>query len=56
MEVHGLGDGRELSRSRIFVPGPDGRAVPSGVRVSERRAAALQAVGFDPRLLMVPCR
>ena len=52
MEVHGLGDGRELSRSRIFVPGPDGRAVPSGVRVSERRAAALQAVGFDPRLLM----
>jgi len=52
MEVHGLGDGRELSRSRIFVPGPDGRAVPSGVRVSERRAAALQSVGFDPRLLM----
>jgi pilus assembly protein CpaF len=52
MEVHGLGDGRELSRSRIFIPGPDGRAVPSGVRLSERRTAALQAAGFDTRLLM----
>ncbi len=51
VEVHGLGDGRELSRSHIFVPGPDGRAVPSGIRLSERRTAALQAAGFDTRLL-----
>lgn len=54
MEVHGLGEGRQLSRSRIFGPGPNGLAVPTAVRPSERRAAELQAAGFDMRLLLTP--
>jgi pilus assembly protein CpaF len=54
MEVHGLGEGRQLSRSRIFSPGPYGLAVPTSVRMSERRAAELQAAGFDMRLLLTP--
>ncbi len=53
-EVHGLGDGRSLSRSRIFAPGPDGLAAPTSVRPSERRSAELQAAGFDLRLLLTP--
>jgi type IV secretory pathway ATPase VirB11/archaellum biosynthesis ATPase len=52
MEVHGLGEGRQLSRSHIFAPGPDGLAVPTTVRPSERRAAELQRVGFDVRWLL----
>ena len=54
MEVHGLGEGRQLSRSRIFSPGPYGLAVPTSVRMSERRAAELQSAGFDMRLLLTP--
>jgi len=54
MEVHGLGEGRQLSRSRLFAPGPNGVAVPTTVRPSERRAAELQAAGFDMRLLLTP--
>ncbi len=54
MEVHGLGDGGQLSRSRIFGPGPYGLAEPTSVRPSERRAAELQAAGFDMRLLLTP--
>jgi pilus assembly protein CpaF len=54
IEVHGLGEGRQLSRSRIFAPGPHGLAVPTAVRPSERRAAELQAAGFDMRLLLTP--
>jgi Flp pilus assembly CpaF family ATPase len=54
MEVHGLGEGRQLSRSRIFAPGPDGLAAPTSIRPSERRAAELQAAGFDMRLLLAP--
>jgi Flp pilus assembly CpaF family ATPase len=54
MEVHGLGEGRQLSRSRLFGPGPNGMAVPTSVRPSERRAAELQNAGFDMRLLLTP--
>jgi Flp pilus assembly CpaF family ATPase len=52
MEVHGLGEGTQLARSRLFAPGPNGLAVPTGVRPSERRAAELQRVGFDMRVLL----
>ncbi|HEY1485371.1 MAG TPA: ATPase, T2SS/T4P/T4SS family [Micromonosporaceae bacterium] len=54
IEVHGLGEGRQLSRSRIFAPGPHGLAVPTSVRLSERRSAELQAAGFDMRALLTP--
>jgi pilus assembly protein CpaF len=54
MEVHGLGEGRQLARSRLFAPGPNGLAVPTTVRPSERRAAELQTAGFDMRLLLTP--
>ena len=55
MEVHGLGEGGQLSRSRIFAPGPPyGLATPTSVRPSERRSAELQAAGFDMRLLLTP--
>jgi pilus assembly protein CpaF len=54
MEVHGLGEGRQLSRSRLFAPGPTGLAVPTNVRPSERRAWELQNAGFDMRLLLSP--
>ena len=52
MEVHGLGEGTQLARSRIFAPGPNGLAVPTGVRPSERRAIELQRAGFDMRVLL----
>jgi pilus assembly protein CpaF len=52
MEVHGLGEGTQLSRSRIFAPGPTGLAVPTGVRPSERRAIELQRAGLDMRVLL----
>jgi Flp pilus assembly CpaF family ATPase len=52
MEVHGLGEGNQLARSRIFAPGPNGLAVPTGVRPSERRAIELQRAGFDMRVLL----
>jgi Flp pilus assembly CpaF family ATPase len=54
IEVHGLGEGGQLSRSRIFAPGAYGLAEPTSVRPSERRAAELQAAGFDMRLLLAP--
>jgi pilus assembly protein CpaF len=52
MEVHGLGEGTQLARSRIFAPGPTGLAVPTGVRPSERRAIELQRAGLDMRVLL----
>jgi Flp pilus assembly CpaF family ATPase len=52
MEVHGLGEGTQLARSRIFAPGPTGIAVPTGVRPSERRAIELQRAGLDMRVLL----
>jgi pilus assembly protein CpaF len=52
MEVHGLGEGTQLARSRIFAPGPTGVAVPTGVRPSERRAIELQRAGLDMRVLL----
>ena len=52
MEVHGLGEGAQLARSRIFAPGPTGLAVPTGVRPSERRAIELQRAGLDMRVLL----
>jgi type IV secretory pathway ATPase VirB11/archaellum biosynthesis ATPase len=52
MEVHGLGEGTQLARSRIFAPGPTGMAVPTGVRPSERRALELQRAGLDMRVLL----
>ena len=52
MEVHGLGEGTQLARSRIFAPGPTGLAVPTGVRPSERRAVELQRAGLDMRVLL----
>lgn len=52
VEVHGLGEGTQLARSRIFAPGPAGLAVPTGVRPSERRAIELQRAGLDMRVLL----
>jgi pilus assembly protein CpaF len=52
MEVHGLGEGAQLARSRIFGPGANGLAVPTGVRPSERRATELQRAGLDMRVLL----
>jgi translation elongation factor P/translation initiation factor 5A len=54
IEVHGLGEGRQLSRSRLFAPGSDGLAAPTAVRPSERRTVELQRAGFDMRLLLTP--
>ena len=52
LEVHGLGDGGQLARSRLFAPGPSGAAAPTAIRPGERLAAALEAAGFDMRLLL----
>jgi Flp pilus assembly CpaF family ATPase len=54
VEVHGLGEGHQLARSHLFAPGPNGMAVPTAIRPSERRAVELQRAGFDMRLLLTP--
>ena len=62
MEVHGLGEGRQLSRSRIFAPGPDGLAVPTvdpAERAARRRVAGRRlrhAAAADPGSAPTPRR
>ncbi|MBA9003051.1 CpaF family protein [Thermomonospora cellulosilytica] len=51
MEVGPPGDSVEPTRNHIFVPGPDGRATPSGGHISSELLAELSACGFDPALL-----
>jgi pilus assembly protein CpaF len=46
-EVRGYEQGMVIT-NELFGPDRDGRAVPTGVPVSEQRAAALVDVGFDP--------
>jgi Flp pilus assembly CpaF family ATPase len=45
-EVAGA-DGRLLLSNEVLRPGPDGRAVSSGVPLTQDSAAALGAAGFD---------
>ncbi|WP_160146955.1 CpaF family protein [Thermomonospora echinospora] len=51
MEVRPPGDSVEPARNHIFVPGPGGRATPSGGHISAELLAELSACGFDPALL-----
>lgn len=44
----GEAEGLVLSSSEIYRPGPDGRAVPSGVPVSAHRLERLVEADFDP--------
>jgi pilus assembly protein CpaF len=46
-EVRGFEQGMVMT-NELFAPDADGRAVPTGVPVSEQRARRLADVGFDP--------
>ncbi|MEN3308882.1 MAG: pilus assembly protein CpaF [Micromonosporaceae bacterium] len=50
LEIEGVREGLSPSRTTVFAPGPDGRAVPTGHR-PHRTADALARAGFDQRLL-----
>jgi len=50
-EVRGYENGMVLT-NELFSPDRDGRAVPTGVPVSEQRAAKLAEAGFDPTWLV----
>lgn len=50
LEIEGVRDGLSPSRTTVFAPGADGRAVPTGHR-PHRTAAAITRAGFDLRLL-----
>lgn len=49
-EVTGF-DGQPLT-NELFSPGSDGHAWPTGVPISDRRAAVLAAAGLDPAWLL----
>ncbi|MGP4030111.1 CpaF family protein [Actinomadura sp. 3N407] len=49
IEVLEPADGHEPAINRIFVPGPEGQAVPAGV--TPKRVEELELAGFDRRLL-----
>ena len=46
-------EGEQLITNEAYKPGPDRRAVPTGV-LSDRRAEALTDAGLDPHILQVP--
>jgi pilus assembly protein CpaF len=46
-EIRGYEDGMVVT-NELFTPDADGRAIPTGVPVSEQRARRLADVGFDP--------
>lgn len=46
-------EGELLITNEAYEPGPDRRAVPTGV-LSDRRAEALTDAGLDPRILQAP--
>jgi len=46
-EIRGYEQGMVMT-NEIFAPDADGRAVPTGVPVSEQRAHLLAEVGFNP--------
>ncbi len=52
-EVRGA-EGSDVISNEIFRPGPDGRAVPSGVPVSEVTMERLEATGYDRAWLERP--
>ncbi|MEV5704811.1 ATPase, T2SS/T4P/T4SS family [Actinoallomurus sp. NPDC052274] len=51
MEAGPPADGPEPARNRIFVPGPDGRATPTGGHISTSLLDELAAYGLDPTLI-----
>lgn len=51
IEVTGVGEGGHPSWNNVFVPGPDGRAVPG---TTPARVMDLRRAGFDARLLDQP--
>ncbi len=50
-EVRGYDNGMVMT-NELFGADPDGRAVPTGIPVSEQRGPRLRDVGFDPRWLV----
>lgn len=46
-------EGEQLITNQVYEPGPDRRAVPTGM-FSDRLAEALTDAGLDPRILQVP--
>lgn len=46
-------EGEQLITNQVYEPGPDRRAVPTGM-LSDRRAEALVDAGLNPRILQVP--
>jgi Flp pilus assembly CpaF family ATPase len=53
LEVEGFEDGR-VRLNTVFAPGRDGRARPTGSRITEARLDELVGAGFDHQLLLNP--
>ncbi|GAB3971272.1 ATPase, T2SS/T4P/T4SS family [Actinoallomurus acanthiterrae] len=51
METGPPADGPEPARNRVFIPGPDGRAVPAGGHISADLLDDLVGYGLDPALI-----